>query len=371
MRGIQDILNERLNNAIAHKIVDRIPCAPLIECYASRFHGISTYDFLFDESKAFEAFQNLKESFPSWDIRRSIYFMHYGPIQNTIGLMKSKIPDRNCKSDNELQFIEYEAMIRQDYSIILDKGYDAYLNAAYTTMFESTPEAMIVAKAQQLLIHKKEIRHAELNNQLFLYGAHLYFPHSYFSNLRSFQQFVRDIYQIPDLMKEIGSIAIEQCIQEALEAVKETGIPRVMIGAPRVSGDFFSTATFEKLFWPDLETCALRLIEEGITPVFHLDGNWDNNLEFFTTLPKNKVIIELDGSTNIFHAKKVLGHHSCILGDVPATLFALGSSDKMAAYCRSLLSEFETDGGFILGSGCTLPYAARHENVAAFFGAIS
>ncbi|MGI6731806.1 MAG: uroporphyrinogen decarboxylase family protein [Anaerovoracaceae bacterium] len=367
----QSILNKRLNNAIEHKAVDRIPCAPLIESYAAIFHGVPIYDFLFNEEIAFQAFHNLKQTYPIWDIKRSIYFFHYGPIQNIIGIMKTKMPDRNSEKENEFQYIEYEAMSREDYNIILNKGYDSYLNTAYYKMFGASPEAISAAKKQTLEMHKKEIYQARLNNQLFLYGARIYFPHSYFSNLRSFQQYVRDIYQIPDIMKEAGRIAMEHCIEEALLTVKETGVPRVMIGPPRINGPFFSTSIFESLYWPDLERCALRLIEEGITPIFHLDGNWEKNLEYFTTLPKNKIIIELDGYTDIFKAKQILGNHSCILGDVPPTLFTLGSPDQVTSYCNALLSEFKNDGGFILGSGCTVPYNSKHENVKAFFEASS
>ncbi|NLY70969.1 MAG: hypothetical protein GX076_04725 [Clostridiales bacterium] len=369
MKESQLILNKRLKNAIEHKRVDRISCAPSIECYAARFHGISTYDFLHDCDLAFQAFENLKNSFPSWDIRRSIYSVHYGPIQNTIGLLKSKMPDRNLERNSELQFIEYEVMDREDYNIIIDKGYEAYLNKAYFTMFKSLPEDIKAAKDEQLRIHKNEILHAKLNHQLFLYGAHIHFPYSYFSNLRSFQQFVKDVYQIPDVVKEAGSIAVDHCINESLKTIKETGIPRVMIGVNRINGEFFSNTIFEKLFWPNIERCALRFISEGITPCFHLDGNWDKNLEYFTTLPKHKIIIELDGYTDILKAKHILHNHTCILGDVPAIMFVLGSPDKVTSYCNSLISEFREDGGFILGSGCTLPYNTKHENVKAFFNA--
>lgn len=369
MMDSQTILNERLNNAIAHKAVDRISYAPLIECYAARFHDVSTYDFLYDEDVAFQAYHELKNIFPIWDIRRSLYFLHYGPIQNTIGLMKSKIPDKASEKDNEFQFIEYEVMSREDYNIIIEKGYKAYLDLAYLRMYEAGSSDIDWANQKQLEIHKKEIHQAELNHQIFLYGAHLYYPFSYFSNLRSFQQFVRDVYQVPDMVKEAGNIAMDQCVRQSLVTTKKTGIPRVMIGVNRVNGEFFSHALFEKFFWPSLEKSALRFIEEGITPIFHLDGNWENNLEYFTSLPKNKIIIELDGYTDIFKAKQILGNHSCLLGDVPPTLFTLGSPDRIKDYCLSLLSEFSEDGGFILGTGCTLPYNAKHENVEAFFDA--
>jgi uroporphyrinogen-III decarboxylase len=80
---------------------------------------------------------------------------------------------------------------------------------------------------------------------------------------------------------------------------------------------------------------------------------------------------DMAGYTDIFKAKQILGNHSCILGDVPPTLFTLGSPDQVTSYCNALLSEFKNDGGFILGSGCTVPYNSKHENVKAFFEASS
>ncbi len=68
--------------------------------------------------------------------------------------------------------------------------------------------------------------------------------------------------------------------------------------------------------------------------------------------------------------KRVLGGHMCIMGDVPATLLAFGSKDEVRQYCQRLIREVGGDGGFILGSGCSIPFNARPENVVAMREAV-
>ena len=362
---------ERIIAAITHEKSDRISCAPLIESYASRFAGISNHDFFFDKDKAFSAFDSLKKQFPIWDIRRSVYFIHYGPIQDKIGLLKCKKPGIELPADYEYQIEEYEAMSREDYQIILNKGYGEYVATFYEKAYGISKEEIKQAEKDLLVLHCEEIKNAQRNNQAFLYGAHLYFPVSYFSNLRSFPEFIRDMYKYPDLVCEAISIATDAVIQEGIEIINKTGIRRAFIGINRISSQFFSYAAFEKFVWPFIERFVYKLIEHDITPILHLDNDWTKNLHYFESLPKNKIIMELDGSTDIFRAKEVLANRICLLGDVPASLFVLGTPHDVEQYCTSLLSKIGNDGGFILGSGCTLPHKARHENVTAFFHAIT
>ncbi len=370
MKETLQAIEKRLQQSIRHEAGHRISCAPLIECYGARFAGIRTYDFLFDYEKAFSAFGQIKDRYPVWDIRRSLYFLHYGPYQSSIGLMRTILPDRKAELDNELQFLEQEVMLREDYQVILDQGYEAYLMLAYDRLFGAKPDQVRSARDEMVSMHQREIQDSREKNQVFLYGDHLYLPASYFSNLRSFPEFIRDVYQIPDTLKKVFRIATDHSLKISLEMVKKTGISRVMIGAPRISQEIFSKQIFENLFWPELARCGEVLIANGITPVYHLDGNWNQEMEYFRTLPKHKTIIELDGGTDIFKASQVLLDHTCLLGDVPPQLFTIGDPSEVDTYCKRLLTELGPLGGFILGSGCTLPYQAKHENVKAFFDAI-
>ena len=81
-------------------------------------------------------------------------------------------------------------------------------------------------------------------------------------------------------------------------------------------------------------------------------------------------VLEFDGATDIFKAKKVLGKRLCIKGDVPARILALGTKDQVLDYCRKLIEEVGEGGGFILASGCEIPPDAKPENVAAMREAV-
>ena len=104
---------------------------------------------------------------------------------------------------------------------------------------------------------------------------------------------------------------------------------------------------------------------EGIVTIFHLDQCWDKNLPYFKRLPKGSAIIELDSLTDIFSAKELLRGHLSIHGDVPAALLTIGKPEEVEAYCKKLIDEVGGDGGFILGSGCSVPCNVKAENFRA------
>lgn len=58
------------------------------------------------------------------------------------------------------------------------------------------------------------------------------------------------------------------------------------------------------------------------------------------------------------------------MGDVPAALLKLGEPDEVDEYCRRLITEVGSDGGFILSSGCTVPIDAKPENVSAMLQSV-
>ena len=69
-------------------------------------------------------------------------------------------------------------------------------------------------------------------------------------------------------------------------------------------------------------------VEEGAIPVLHFDADWTRDLERFKEFPKAKCVLSLDGKTDIFKAKEVLGDHMCLMGDVPARHALPGHASK-------------------------------------------
>ncbi|MCR4435733.1 MAG: uroporphyrinogen decarboxylase family protein [Clostridiales bacterium] len=362
---------ERLNAVMRLERADRIPCAPLIQNYAARYAGISNYEYYFDYTKAFNALEMLKNAYPVWDVRRSLYDSYYGPLQKKAGLLKNKIPGVDLPENYEYQFVESEVMKRRDYSLLIKKGFEAYGAEFFKRVHGATKKEIKQAKEERLQIRLIEIEDAKRCGQVALYGGGFTFATDRISLMRSYCEFIRDVRQIPDVLEEAVSIITDFNIREVKETIKQTGIPRVMVGIARMCGQYFSLAFFERFVWPFLKRYINAFLDEGITPFLHLDGDWSLNMPYFSELPKEKIVLELDGCTDIFMVKREFGDRFCLLGDVPATLFTVGTSEKVAQYCARLVEEVGREGGFILGSGCALPYQAEHSNVEAFFNSLS
>ena len=70
----------------------------------------------------------------------------------------------------------------------------------------------------------------------------------------------------------------------------------------------------------------------------------------------------LDGKTSMKLAKDTVGDIMCIMGDVPAELLAFGTKEKVYEYVTHLLNMMGP-AGYIICSGCDVPFNAKLENV--------
>ena len=68
--------------------------------------------------------------------------------------------------------------------------------------------------------------------------------------------------------------------------------------------------------------------------------------------------------TDMAAAKRALGGHACIAGNVPTALLALATAEEVERYVTDLLDECATDGGFYLRNGAVLD-DAKAENLKA------
>ena len=361
---------ERLQTAISLGKTDRIPCAPMIESYAGRRAGFTNYEFMYDYRKAETAFDRLHREYPVWDVMRSVYFVFHGPVQKAVGFIKPMMPGVDLPAESEYQMVEYEAVDRGDYHFLLEAGYRAFFRRYWKRVHQVSDRQIEKAERLKLDILKSEIKNAGARGQAFLYGGFIVLAPMVLSLMRSLQEFIRDMYQVPSLLERVLEEMTAGLLAAVIACARETGIPRVFVGAARLTGRLISKSLFERFVWPFLKETVLQLLAAGITPVIHLDSDWTKNLEYFLQLPAGRVAIELDGATDIFQAHRLLSGHACIIGDVGAPLLTIGTPQQIRDYCQTLLRELGRDRGFILGSGCHIPLQAKHENVDAFFQAL-
>jgi uroporphyrinogen-III decarboxylase len=125
---------------------------------------------------------------------------------------------------------------------------------------------------------------------------------------------------------------------------------------------------WRRFVWPYFRKLVIQVVDAGLIALLHLDSDWTRELEIFKDLPRAKCIMALDGETDIFKAKDVLGDHMCIMGDVPASMLFLNDPDDVYAYCNRLIRQLGPQG-YILQSGCDIPANAKLENVQAMVAA--
>jgi uroporphyrinogen-III decarboxylase len=116
---------------------------------------------------------------------------------------------------------------------------------------------------------------------------------------------------------------------------------------------FMSDKQFEKFYWPSYRKLLIGLIEEGLVPHPVIDGTYNRRLEYIKDLPKSGVVWVFE-KTDMALAKKVLGGHTCIAGNVTGAMMYTHKPEDIKKYCRWLIDTCAPGGGYILCMGSSL-----------------
>lgn len=371
------ITEERINTAVRLGQPDRIPVVPILDMFSSRYGGITQHEMLFDMKKADRALGKTITDLGEID-GMNLSYAGMAPLMSLMFLVPPLFPGIDGYPEDALwQFVEKSVMEPAEYKDLLRKGGQRWMMGK---MRQHNP---IMGSPTRLLRHstkllsfgfqfKRSLRAWRKKGVTFLVGPNITFtPMEWISiGLRSFTDYVMDLYRCPEDLQAAGKELMKLFKPMGLLLARLSGIPRVFMGGTRTSASAINPKLFEKYALPEwLEMCEYY-VRHKITPVLHLDSDWTPFLHYFKEFPRGKCIMNLDGSTDIFEAKRVLGDHMCIMGDVPATLLKLGEPAEVEEYCRKLFREVGAGGGFILSSGCTIPVDAKAENVKAMLQSV-
>ena len=366
---------ERLEAAIRCEKPDRVPIIPMLDFFCARYKNMVLERFVTDGDVARDLTIQVFDEFGGWDGT----YMGSGLNQFAFALnlpMRLKMPGRELPSDSLYQFDEQPIIEVDDYDFAVAHGYQALWGKLFPKICPNYSPAQIPELMDAWM--KQTVKDTllwEAKEVISFTGVAIVPPLDFFSMGRSLKEFSFDLFRRPEkvlaAMDAITPTLIEIAIggQMGMRQMTKHGYLTNFIGATRGAATFISPKMFEKFNWPYIKRIALGLLGAGITPLFHFDSDWTPFLEYFKDLPKGKCVLDLDGATDIFKAKKVLGGHMCLMGDVPAAMLKLGSVEQVQAYVRRLCEEVGDGGGYILGSGCSVPVDAKAENVRAMIDA--
>jgi len=358
---------ERLWAAIRLEKTDRVPIVPnLMPEPAAHLTGITQAKVAADNAVALDAILKTFDEYGGWD---SIYPGTYTPLQlQALGAnpMKLRIPGRDLPDDYQWQPAEEEILQPQDYDKISEMGFDRFYYEDYLARISNLTVDDVNREIGALFTTGMRFL-AECDKRKvkpFFMGSGMH-PFFTLSLMRSMVAFTKDLYYHPDPVERAIKRMTADVIASQIPLAKEFGLGTLLLTEERASAYFYPPRVFERLWWPYTKQIVSAFWSEGIVTIFHLDQCWDKNIHYFRELPRGSFVMELDGLTDIFAAKEILRGHACFKGDVPAALLSVGKPQDVRDYCRRLINRVGDDGGFILGSGCSVPCNVDPENFRA------
>ena len=277
--------------------------------------------------------------------------------------MQMKLPGRDLGEDDLWQVVESEVMLESDYDVVLEKGW-AYYEAEHSKRIGDGKAAErqkeIAPTLMKLSGYARSVGLAGIGA-----GVMTSPPIDTLMSWRSMPVFMRDLHRIPEKVIAVMDVMMEEKMaawRKQLQAFP-TKPMSIMSGGGRTT--FVSPKIFERFDLPYRMQIINMLIEEGVMVMLHYDCNWDERIEpYVKNYPKKKCILQLDGTTNIFRAREILGDDMAIQGDVPDWMLALETPDVVYNYVRRLVTEVGPKG-FILSTGCMAPPNAKMDNLEA------
>lgn len=381
----------RITRAVKLEEPDRVPCQIPPGSFPAYYAGYDLKTVTYDYEKMKDAYLKFALDFDT-DSAGGAGFAFPGRAYDTLGYRLYKWPGHGLDDHaSMIQFVEEKYMKADEYDAFIDnpadfmlrrflpRTWEAFapmakisslssfhgiahqiLNAAGMPDFRDMFEAVVEA-SKEMEMWQRIVAECDRITQEAGYpnggGGLALAPFDTVADLlRGTQGAVVDMYRQPEKLLE----AIERIIPLTLQSVKDMAEFAVcpMVFIPMHKGDdaFMSDRQFETFYWPSFRKLLLGIIEEGLVPYMVVDGTYNRRLEYIKDLPGGSVIWIFE-KTDMALAKKVLGGHACIGGNVSGSLVCTGTPEEVKKYCRWLIDTCAPGGGYILSMGVSVDRA--------------
>ena len=360
------LYSRRLNRVLAAvdlKKPDRIPVVLEYSGFAAYVTRTPMAEFLSSPTKNLDTMIRAFKMVGDADAINYGSFWPYGLCYDYMS--KVRVPGVDLPKDEMWQVVESELMTREDYDLILSKGWPEYFKAFLTQrIFHEVPDEYLPPRRKS-----PDAQKAWRNQGMpVLSGGDVTTPYELLCGSRSLMEFSMDLFDIPEKVIAAMEAMVPHLAAKAIRNATQRGYPLVWVGGWQTAPAMLSPDMWRRFVWPYLSRLVNEVVDAGLIALLHLDSDWTRELECFKELPKGRCIMALDGETDIFKAREVLDGHMCIMGDVPASMLFLDTPENVYAYCTRLVRELGPEG-FILQSGCDIPANAKLENVRAMVAA--
>jgi uroporphyrinogen-III decarboxylase len=369
----------RYQAAVALEKTDRMPVATGSNYLAETFSGNTKQQTIYDPEKWLQAEAAFIRSFPEVDVLRNNRI--YGPLFDAVGCKTYRLPGRDLPPKSQFQFIEADYMKADEYDLLITDptGFmlEEFLPRVLGEISAPGSRRASVAllkggMAYMMMADVMRRRSIALQEQFGMpqpmTGAFLAPFDAIADAMRGLHGIMMDMYRQPEKLIQACDVLVDEMAQFALTTADP--LKRYPIFVPTHKPMFLSPEQFETFYWPSFKKTMERLINAGYTIRAYLEGDWHHHWHHMLELPKGKVLCDIDNQGDIFRAKADIGHHQCIAGGIPDSLFILGKPEEIRERVKLLCDTIGRDGGLLINGGCNIPYDTKPENYRAMIDAI-
>ena len=134
------------------------------------------------------------------------------------------------------------------------------------------------------------------------------------------------------------------------------------------AGGFMSNKQFETFYWPTLKKVMTAYVDEGLVPMPFAEGDYEPRLDIISDMPKASVIWLFE-VMDMAKAKRIVGSHACIAGNLPVSILCTGTPDDVKRGCRRLIETCAPGGGYILAGSAHAEDGNQVGNLRAMMAA--
>lgn len=398
---------KRIDDAVALKEPDRVPCVPFAQVYPFVHAGYTMSQIMYDTKKAKDSIRKyLIEYEPDMAFDYGNVFAGQGTMMEKLGikwLQWAGQPGSNIDKNSIHQYIEKAYLEEEEYPELLTDlsgwisrrwlprcftvleplanmdfrgslGYGylpsmmQFANSALLDSFKTMAEVgeMAMAYYGELAEFDKEIEEMGFPIQ---FGATTTTAFDALSDtLRGTMGTMVDLFEQPENVRAATEMFYPGSLLGALGQMKHAVGKWVFIPLHKGMDGFMSPKQYDEFYWITLQRLINDLIDHGYTPYVYTEGKYDSRLERLTDIPKGKVVYHFE-DVDMAEAKRIIGPHACITGGFNARLLETGTKEQVAEHVKRLLDICAPGGGYIFDVNDTLDYC-KPENVEAMFDTV-
>ncbi len=357
---------QRIQQAIKFEKNDRVPFLFSGPGYAPKSQGLSQAQFCCNPDAALKASLDAMDALNAVAEVDGINTTQAGcfPCLLTEQFWsKVSVPGYELPEDELYQVKEEEIMKVEDYDFIIENGWEAFVEKIRPQIHNQKLWTIHQEWMQKNVPTLKQ-RYQE-RGYYAVCCAVTEHPFEAVSGGRSMSKFFRDCYKMPEKVKKVLEMGMDYWVNIGTQIPEITGIPGVWAGGWRIAPSFCNPKLFNEFAWPLYKQLIERVSAAGVTCVLHVDANWDREIHRFLEFPKHSCIVSTDGQTDIRKAREKIGDHLAFMGDVPASVLAMGTPQDVRNYVKNLINDLGKDG-LIMNTGCDMPFNTPKANAEAY-----